>query len=58
MYAFAVGGGGLSHASLGLTNYAHCSSPIRRYADLHNQVRGIHVSTAPVCSMRSQVLAK
>ena len=30
-------GAGLPHASLGLVNYAHCSSPIRRYADLHNQ---------------------
>lgn len=27
----------VAHASLGLVNYAHCSSPIRRYADLHNQ---------------------
>ena len=25
------------HASLGLQFYSHCSSPIRRYADLHNQ---------------------
>ena len=37
-YAFAPSSGpGLSHESLGLINYAHCSSPIRRYADLHNQ---------------------
>ena len=37
-YAFAPSeGAGLSHASLSLINYAHCSSPIRRYADLHNQ---------------------
>ena len=28
---------GLSHASLGLDFYAHCSSPIRRFADLVNQ---------------------
>ena len=37
-YAFAPPSGpGLPHRSLGLTNYAHCSSPIRRYADFHNQ---------------------
>ena len=37
-YAFSPPSGeGLLHASLELTNYAHCSSPIRRYADLHNQ---------------------
>lgn len=37
-YAFAPSvANGLPHASLGLVNYAHCSSPIRRYADLHNQ---------------------
>ena len=35
-YAFALASGGARHASLGLTNW-RCSSPIRRYADLHNQ---------------------
>ena len=30
------------HASLGLQFYSHCSSPIRRYADLHNQVTHPH----------------
>ena len=37
-YAFPpANGSGVAHASLSLVNYAHCSSPIRRYADLHNQ---------------------
>lgn len=36
-YAFARAGEFLRHESLGRANYAHCSSPIRRYADLHNQ---------------------
>ncbi|KAL3906858.1 MAG: hypothetical protein SGPRY_010390 [Prymnesium sp.] len=37
VYAFAQSGGKLRHESLQLANYAHCSSPIRRYPDLHNQ---------------------
>ena len=48
VYAFAAAGGGLWHASLNLTNYAHCSSPIRRYADLHNQ-HALFESFDPSC---------
>jgi hypothetical protein len=39
-YVLAADAGGpvsAIHASLALLNYAHCSSPIRRYSDLHNQ---------------------
>ena len=47
-YAFAPADGtGLPHASLALVNYAHCSSPIRRYADLHNQHVLFHSLASP-----------
>lgn len=37
-YVSCVADDDASHASLGLAYYAHCSSPIRRFADLANQI--------------------
>lgn len=36
-YQFPEEGVDSSHAGLGLNRYCHASSPLRRYADLHNQ---------------------
>ena len=44
---YSMDGASSFHAALGKENYAHCSSPLRRYVDLYNQ-RALRGKRSPI----------